>query len=247
VSGLSVAQGAVVLSPVAVVGSSLASYNASTPYENMINRSGIDDPFVSGSTDFGTYFAEFGKPFGNANYTNNWQSELSFNLPLTGYLDFDLGDSYTIDRIALWNISLKDITIELYEDLDGPGEVAGEFVLTRNVNSPFSYRVELLTLDAPVRGRYLKLNILSTYTYSPGDNFGYAIVGEVAVSATSSTAGPLLTIARTPDGQVQVTFTGTLQSAASPEGVFSDVPGNPTGTYLPPDLGSPRYFRAKAD
>jgi len=246
-AGLSVAQGAVVLSPVAVAGSSLGSFDETTPFENMINRSGITDPFVSGSTDFGTYFAVFGEPFGNAHFTNNWQSEVSFELPLTGYIDFDLGESYTIDRIAIWNISLQDITIELYEDLDGPGEMAGEFVLTSNINSPFSYRVELLTLDAPTRGRYLKLNILSTYTFSAGDTFGYAIVGEVAASATSSTAGPLLTIARIPNGQVQVTFTGTLQSAASPEGTFTDVPGNPAGTYLPPDLGSPQYYRAKED
>jgi hypothetical protein len=242
VAGWGAAQGAVVLSPVAVVDSSLAPYDANTPVENMINQSGITEPFVSGSTDFGAYFAVAGEPFGNANYVNNWQSELSFNLPLTGYIDFDLGESYTIDRI-----SLKDVTIELYEELAEPGVMVGEFALTSNVNSAFSYRVELLTLNAPTRGRYLRLNILSTYTFSPSDTFGYAIVGELAVSATSSTAAPLLTIARTTDGQVQVTFTGTLQSAASPEGTFSDVPGNPTGTYLAPDLGSPRYFRAKVD
>ena len=129
----------------------------------------------------------------------------------------------------------------------GPARWPESLSSLSNMSSPFSYRVELLTLDAPTRGRYLRLNILSTYTFSPGDTFGYAIVGEVAVSATSSTAAPLLTIARTPDGQVQVTFTGTLQSAASPEGTFSDVPGNPAGTYLPPDLSSPQYFRAKLE
>ena len=83
VAGWSPAQGAVVLSPVAVAGSSLAAYDASTPFENMINQSGLAEPFVSGTTDFGTYFAEAGKPFGNANFANNWQSALSFNLPLT--------------------------------------------------------------------------------------------------------------------------------------------------------------------
>ena len=110
----------------------LGSFGASTPFENIINQSGIDEPFVSGSTDFGDLFRRV------------WQAlrrrELREQLAERGvvrtatdwvYLDFDLGESYTIDRIAIWNISLKDITIELDEDLDGPGEMAGEFVLTQ--------------------------------------------------------------------------------------------------------------------
>jgi hypothetical protein len=249
ISGLwwNAAQGAVVLSPVSVVDSDLAPFDATTGFENIINRSGITDPFVSGSTDFDTYFAEAGKPFGNAHFTNGWQSEVSFDLPLTGYIDFDLGEAYTIDRIAVWNISLKDITFEVFEDLNGAGEPAGDFVLPNHLHFPFSYSVVLLTLDAPHRGRYLRLNILSTYAFDLSDTFAYAIVGELAVSAITATLAPSVAIARNLNGEVVVTFTGALQSASSPEGTFTDVPGNPEGTYLPPNLTGSQYFRTRSD
>jgi hypothetical protein len=247
IMGLNAAQGAVVLSPVSVVDSDLAPFDATTGFENIINRSGITDPFVSGSTDFDTYFAEAGKPFGNAHFTNGWQSEVSFDLPLTGYIDFDLGEAYTIDRIAVWNISLKDVTFEVFEDLNGGGEPAGEFVLPNHLHFPFSYSVVLLTLDAPHRGRYLRLNILSTYTFDLSDTFAYAMVGEVAVSAITAAPVPSVAIARNLNGEIAVTFTGTLQSASSPGATFTDVPGNPEGTYFPPDITSPQYFRARTD
>jgi hypothetical protein len=58
---------------------------------------------------------------------------------------------------------------------------------------------------------------------------------------------PLLNIAVQPNGDVTVTFTGTLQSAGDIHGVFTDVPGEPKGIYIVPKEGlpAPRYFRAR--
>jgi len=83
----------VMLSPTAVVATDLGTASESTPLINMINQSGIETPFVSGSTLFDTYFANPGQTFATSGDggTNNWQSEVSFTLPLKGYVDFDLG------------------------------------------------------------------------------------------------------------------------------------------------------------
>src|SRR5580765_2861388 len=78
--------GRVVLSPVAVVGTDLGSYAPETALVHMIDQSGVQTPFVSGSTDFDTYFAAPAKTWATNFGTNNWQSNFSFNLPLTGYV-----------------------------------------------------------------------------------------------------------------------------------------------------------------
>lgn len=51
------------------------------------------------------------------------------------------------------------------------------------------------------------------------------------------------------NGNVTVTFTGTLQSAGAVHGTFEDLPGNPQGTYTIPkgSLTTQRYFRAKGN
>ena len=51
------------------------------------------------------------------------------------------------------------------------------------------------------------------------------------------------------NGDMTVTFAGTLQSASDIDGPFEDVPGNPQGTYTIPkaNLTTHRYFRAKGD
>jgi hypothetical protein len=237
---------AVVLSPVAVAGSDLEEYGAETPYVNMINQSGIAQAFVSGSTDFDEYFAVPGEPFGHANYLNNWQSTVSFDLPLSGYVDFDLGATYTVGKMAIWNLSLRDVHVELYDDLNGTAQPGGSWTLTNQLNFPFSYRVEVLPFNSPLSARYVRLNIDSVYTYSPTDNFGYAIIGEVAFSVEPPTSTPpLLQISLNPNGDVTVTFTGTLESASAPDGTFTDVPGNPQGTLNLTPSEPAVYFRAR--
>src|SRR5688500_15321460 len=93
------------VSPTAVLGTSLGENSpADAPLVNMINQSGLDKPFTSGVTDFDAYLTTGDPPFAQAHFSNNWQSELSFTVPVTGHVDFDFGAVQPIDRLAIWNI-----------------------------------------------------------------------------------------------------------------------------------------------
>jgi len=58
---------------------------------------------------------------------------------------------------------------------------------------------------------------------------------------------PLVRITIGPNGDITVTFTGKLQSASQVNGPFTDVPGNPQGTYTIPkaSLSVQQHFRAR--
>lgn len=244
--------GQVVLSPVAVVDTDLGSFSDSVSVTNMINQSGITTPFVSGVTVFDTYFANPSQPYATSGSggVNNWQSVLSFNLPLRGYVDFDLGAVYQINKLAIWNRSLKDITIRILDDLSGPEQVAGSFVLTSQLSASFSYLPEVLSFAAPLQGRYVRLVIDSVHTFSPADTFGYAIVGEVVLSAVPvGPPPPDISVVHEPNGDVKVTFTGVLQAAETIDGSFEDLEAAPASPFTLPKAGllTQRFFRARAD
>jgi hypothetical protein len=188
------------LSPTAVLGTDLGTFDSSVPLENMINQSGLDKPFTSGVTDFDEYFTTGAPAFGQGNFANNWQSDFTFNLPLTGFVDFDLGAVYPIERIAIWNRSLENIEIQVSENLGDPMTSAGNFVLTNHLNFPFSYVPEILELNGTFDARYLRIDISSAYEFDVADDFAYAIVGELVVETLPST--PIFTADFDFDGDV---------------------------------------------
>lgn len=173
------------LSPVAVLGTDLGFFDATTPLENMINQSALDKPFSSGVTDFDGYFTTGGQPFGQGG-PGNWWSDFSFNLPLMGFVDFDLGDTYTLDRIAIWNRSLENVDIYFSDTPGGLTTLGGSYTLTNHLHFPFSYLPEVLELDSTVEARYMRFQINSTYKFDITDTFAYAIVGEVVVETGAS-------------------------------------------------------------
>jgi hypothetical protein len=179
----------VMLSPTAVLGTDLGTFDPFiVPLENMINQSSLDKPFTSGVTDFDAYFDTGDPPFGQGG-PGNWQSDFSFNLPLMGFVDFDLGAVHTIERMAIWNRSLENIEILVSETLGGPMESAGSFTLVNHLHFPFSYVPEILELDDAFQARYLRIDISSTYKFDPSDTFAYAIVGEVVLDAVTPGGG----------------------------------------------------------
>lgn len=246
------AAGQVVLSPVAVIHNTLGESAPEANVTNLINQSGVATPFVSGTTHFDTYFANPGMVFANATATNNWQSQVVFTLPVTGALHFDLGESYTLNKLAIWNISARDVTIRVAdaESALETGEIAGSYTLVNHINFPFSYPVDVLNFTNTVSGRYVRLEIESAYTFSPSDTFAYAIIGEVALSASLGGAPtPTVSIRLDSAGEAQVTFSGVLQSSTNVFSDFTDVPGNPTSPYaLPAGNQAPeQYFRARGN
>ena len=182
----SLANAGTMLSPTAVLGTDLGTYDPIVPLENMINQSSIDKPFTSGVTGFDEYFTTGDPPYAQGG-PGNWQSDFSFNLPLMGYVDFDLGDTYLVDRIAIWNRSLENIDVYFSDTPGGLTMLGGNFTLLNRLNFPFSYLPEVLELNETVEARYMRFQINSTYKFDITDTFAYAIVGEVVVeTATDS-------------------------------------------------------------
>lgn len=246
------AHGQYVLSPVAVVGTDLGSFNETSSPENLINQSGVTTPFVSGTTVFDTYFASPGQVFGTSGNggTNNWTSNFSFTLPVQGYIDFDLGAVYRLNKLALWNRSLKDVRVAIRAGINDPEQIAGTYTLIDRQSFTFSYAVDVLPFSGTFEGRYVRLWIDSTHLPFPGATFAYAIAGEVALSALPiAVEPPGISIAVQSDGSVTLTFTGTVQTATGLSGEFTDVPGNPRATHSIPAaaLSEGQFFRSRTD
>jgi hypothetical protein len=168
---------------------------------------------------------------------------------LTGTVDFDLGARYRVNKVAIWNRSLKDVTFRVLDQLNSPGEIGGSFTLIDRQGFPFSYAADVLPFSAPLEGRYLRMEIQSTHPV-PGFTFTYAIVGEVIASASPiPSAPPSLAIDTTAAGDVRITFTGTLTTSVNPQGPYNPVAGNPQGTHTLPKaaLSELQYFRSEAN
>lgn len=244
--------GQVMLSPVAVT-TAIPSFNDTVSPTNLINQSGITTPFTSGVTVFDTYFANTNPvPYatsGNGG-VNNWQSDTAFQLGYQGFLDFDLGATYQLNKLAIWNRSLSNITVKVLANLGGAEQVAGNFPLPNLQSFSFSYAVNVLDFNATYVGRYVRLEINGVYPFQ-GFSFGNASAGEVVLSAlpAGGSPAPTLNIAPLPNGDVKVTFTGVLQTSPTASGSFTNVPGNPSSPYtLPKSSLLPRqFFRARGN
>jgi hypothetical protein len=244
--GEPVTLGQFVLSPVAVSEVGLGTFSpTAAPLHALIDGSGLDTPFVSGTTDFDTYFAST-----NANFSKNvdgtkWQSDYSFELPFTGTVDFDLGAPYVLTKAAIWNVSVKELAVQVATSTNGPWQDVGQFTLS-DQQSSLSLRFTVLDFGATFIGRHVRLNVISEYPITPRDTFGYVTISEFVVRAAPA-GGPPLTVALDSFGNVVLSFTGTLQSSAAPNGPFADVQGNPLGihTIKVANLVSREFFRTR--
>ena len=236
------------VSPTAVLGTDLGTVSEESPLVHLIDQSGVERPFVSGTTLFDVYFAVPHQTLASNRPAANWQSEVAFTLPLQGYVDFDLGASRTVRKVALWTVTPERVTLRFSDDAStlATAPSAGTFTLMNHSSYDPSFGVDILTLASPQRGRYLRIDIESTYLLVPGLTFTYVILGEVIVSAAPE-AVPTLSITRQSDGDIEVTFDGILQSATAMEGPFADVPGNPRGTMVVSAalLADPQFFRVR--
>ena len=171
----------VILSPIAA-STDLGEFGASTPLTNTINHTGLAKPFTSGVTSFDGYFDFNPVPLTSANFANNWQSLIDTTLPLTGHVDFDLGGTQAIDRVALWNVSLQNIRLQISDSSGGPWTEVGQYTLANHINF-LSYAADVLDLGGLHAAGFLRIEIDSAHKITFSDPFAYAIVGEVAVSA----------------------------------------------------------------
>lgn len=243
-------RGQVMLSPVAIAGTDLTTFNDTVAMTNLINQSGVTTPFISGTTLFDTYFANPGQMFATSGDggTNNWQSAVAFDMGPQGFIDFDLGGVYRVHQLAIWNRSLSNVTITVRSDLAGPAQDAGTFELINRQSFFFSYGAEVLPFAADLEGRYVRLTINGIYPIQ-GFNFGYSAAGEVVASVSPLAQPPTLSITRDPSGDVRVAFTGILTQATRIEDDFEPVPGSPASPYVVPvaQLSPRQFFRAQSE
>jgi hypothetical protein len=240
------AAGQFMLSPVSVSETGLGTFSTDfAPLGAMIDQSGLKVPFNNGLTDFDSYFAPPNTNFSKNADKTKWQSDYSFNLPFGGLVDFDLGNNYRIGKAAIWNVSIKDVTVQVSASTNGPWQDVGQFSLS-DQQASLSLRATVLDFGAEYEGRYVRLSVTSEYPVTPRDSFGYVIVGEFVVRA-APVDQPKLRIFAASNGDVTLTFPGFLQSSVNVEGPFEDVPGNPQGTYsiTKTNLSVHQFFRTR--
>ncbi len=99
------ASASTILSPISVINNTIGDIGATEA--NMINQTGLSSGFTSGTTDFATYIASnpthLRGSFSVSEVDFGWVGP--FGGPFTGILDFDLGGSFMIKELALWNVA----------------------------------------------------------------------------------------------------------------------------------------------
>lgn len=239
-----------ILSPKSVVETGMGTFSPTiTPLTALIDQSGLDHPFVSGKTEFDPYFAPLNSNFSQNADKTKWMSQVAFDLPLTGTLDFDLGGTYLLSKVAIYNVSVKQLSISVSQDSNGPWTKVGTYTMF-NYQAFLSLRAEVLAFPSEVSARYVRFAIEDEFSAGAGFRFGYVTLSEVAFRArAASVPPPTIAIGRAGNGDVEVNFTGILQWKAAVDGTFEDVPGNPSGKYTIPQSelvsGEPRFFRSR--
>jgi hypothetical protein len=178
-------QAGTILSPTGVYNNTIGNFSGVSPTQ-MINQSGLSAGFTSGVTDFNTYIA--GNPTHVRSDFSGWIGPTGG--PFTGILDFNLGESYNVQRFALWNTAagstanIQSFTLFLSDVADFSSSTnVGNFVNPELAGSgPYPVTV-FDTLDTT--GEFLRLQINSFY------NNAYVVeIGEIALDVTPGNSVP---------------------------------------------------------
>lgn len=118
---VAIAEAGVIRQPVSVT-SSLGFLSATTVPENLINQTGLYATYTDGVTDFDSFTQT--TLADNSGGGNVWAAPLATSPPAD--LDFDLGDEFKIDAIAIWHspgtasITAFDLYGSLTSDFSSP-------------------------------------------------------------------------------------------------------------------------------
>jgi hypothetical protein len=173
-----------ILSPVGVpinkMGFSAGAVN------DIINRSGLTDPFVSGTTDYDFYVAQIPIPAHQGlTGTNGWASANpagglgTLIFQGNNYMVFDLGQNYSIFGFALWTVNGNDgingFTLTSAQDSGMTTGVTplGTFTATKSTTSQAAEQLFVLS----GMGEFVELQVNSNFN---SNNIGTVAIGEVA-------------------------------------------------------------------
>jgi hypothetical protein len=128
-----------------------------SPPTVLIDQSGLTAGFVSGVTDFDAYMA------GNPRHTTLFSGFEWFSNPsgiTSGFMGFDLGATYQIDRLAFWNDEFSgtgSLTVFIADNAAFVGATnVGTFNPTNHPQGGLNYPADVFGF-APTSGRYVRL------------------------------------------------------------------------------------------
>ena len=142
--------------------------------ENLINQSGLLQRYSSGTDNFDQYIA--GAPEHQNRKVGKWQTDVDFVLP--GNIDFDLGGTFELSAIALWNTDDRNAVDEFTLQIDSSPEFTAPVMLgTFTAEQVLTPQV----FDFPAtEGSYIRMTI----TAADGDRIR---IGEAAFQVTGPT------------------------------------------------------------
>lgn len=171
---------AIILSPKSATASS--EFSNRFGIRNTINQSGLSSRFNSGTDDFDTFLSTNPTHTILAGYTE-WFTPTDIT---TATVTYNLGNVFTLDRLALWNEEFAGISkFNLLASKNGV-----DFSTVSNgispINNPLNsdYPAEVIDFGSSVDAQYVKLDI--TDCPQPNAGFNGCGIGEVAFSASTT-------------------------------------------------------------
>lgn len=181
----SAAQASVIVG--AVSASASSTYDFLYDIGRSIDQTGLDSNYTSGVTDFDTYIGS--DPVHSSNAINQeWFSEIGMT---SSTLIFDLGRSYMLDRIALWNEESGGFSSALVSgSVDGLSYTSLTSIAPTNNPADSAYSAEVFSLGSTNLARFIKLDLSSCP--QPTSTFDGCSLGEIAFSAQVPIPGAAL-------------------------------------------------------
>ncbi|MEQ9411830.1 MAG: hypothetical protein RIK87_29210 [Fuerstiella sp.] len=158
------------------------------PKEAMISQKGLITPYVSGVTDFDSYIASNPQhqQDTSSNFDGTWSRWVSSHNITTGFVDFNLGGSSTIESVVMWqfggSIGNNIQTFNLLVDADGDFS-SGATTLLSNQFADISLGREVFEFAA-TEAQFVRLEITSN---AGGPN---TQLREIAFEGSASQAVP---------------------------------------------------------
>ncbi|MGK7931513.1 MAG: PEP-CTERM sorting domain-containing protein [Microcystaceae cyanobacterium] len=149
--------------------------NTSGNSNQIVDQSGLSSNYISGATDFDTFVAATTHD-GSSFSSTGW---LADSVDWTA--DFDLGASYEIDRLAIWNVdatgSLRGFTLEASTTSDFSSPIAlGSFSVNNGTDFP-NYPAQTFTF-APTTAQFFRFSNTSNGGSSLGTGLAEVAFGE---------------------------------------------------------------------
>ncbi len=190
-SMVSLAESAMI-SPTDVIANTFGDTPPNWGVDKLIDHSGLISDFTSGVTELPIYLLGDTNHSSPSSQGNGFLSALNDSPVGPGYIDFDLGNSYTLTTLLLWND--KDIQgVNNFELLIDDEISFTDSLSLGSFTASFGY-ADGSDIDVPMQqfsllpgeGRYVRFNIFDTHSSTNH----FLNFGEVAFDTTTTSTGP---------------------------------------------------------